>query len=169
MVIRFQMIPEDHPLQLSFVIPSEVMNASEGSKPSPYTFDAPIRCDVKLRKMDEDVWVQAQIRGTLCPDCDRCTKNYNYMIEKDTQFTCQSLRATNAIDDEDGDLYFFYGPELDLTPIIREIVLLDLPMQFICNESCQGLCGHCGTALDLEGGCQGCGQHAIFPQKIVHL
>jgi uncharacterized protein len=35
--------------------------------------------------------------------------------------------------------------EIDLTPDIREDILISLPQNFICDESCKGLCPVCGA------------------------
>lgn len=168
MLIRIQMVPEDHPLSISFVIPPAVMNAAEDGSRSPQLFDQPVKCDVKLRKIETDIFVQAKIMGGMTPDCDRCLGSFTHNIGREAQFTCQPITQAHMLDEE-GDLYYFQGSELDLTPIIREIVLLNLPMKYICSESCQGLCGHCGASLDQEGACSTCQKVDIFPQKILQV
>jgi uncharacterized protein len=38
----------------------------------------------------------------------------------------------------------------DFTPELREEILLSHPVKFLCNENCKGLCGHCGTNLNVS-------------------
>ena len=52
--------------------------------------------------------------------------------------------------DEDMDVYYYEGDEIDLDPFIYEEVLLDMPSRPICSEDCQGLCGVCGKNKNLE-------------------
>jgi uncharacterized protein len=42
----------------------------------------------------------------------------------------------------------FNGKTIDLDPLVREQVLLALPMHAQCSEDCQGLCGRCGQNLN---------------------
>ncbi|MCK4236882.1 MAG: DUF177 domain-containing protein, partial [Candidatus Krumholzibacteria bacterium] len=42
----------------------------------------------------------------------------------------------------------------DIFPRVREAVILELPMKFLCSENCKGLCSRCGANLN-EGDC-GC-------------
>ena len=44
------------------------------------------------------------------------------------------------------------GKPLDLTDDVREDILLSLPLKFLCQEDCRGLCPHCGQNLN-EGTC----------------
>jgi uncharacterized protein len=50
------------------------------------------------------------------------------------------------------DTYPLRGEQLDLEPLARDAVLLELPQAPLCAEACQGLCPTCGANLN-EGGC----------------
>lgn len=52
--------------------------------------------------------------------------------------------------------------EIDLTEIVREQILLDLPEQVFCKEDCRGLCAECGANLN-EKDCD-CGEKDIDPR-----
>jgi uncharacterized protein len=39
---------------------------------------------------------------------------------------------------------------LDLEPLLREYLLLDLPTRTLCTPACRGLCPICGTDLNLS-------------------
>ena len=56
--------------------------------------------------------------------------------------------------DADEDAYLLAGDELDLEPLARDAVLLDLPLAPLCSEECLGLCPQCGANWN-EGSC-GC-------------
>ena len=42
---------------------------------------------------------------------------------------------------------------LDLSPLVREYLLLDLPLQPVCRPECLGLCPECGNNRN-ESTCQ---------------
>jgi uncharacterized protein len=44
----------------------------------------------------------------------------------------------------------FDGKTIDLDPIVREQVLLALPMSVLCRAECRGLCPVCGQDLNVE-------------------
>ena len=47
------------------------------------------------------------------------------------------------------------GKVIDLEPIIREHLLLALPMSAVCREDCSGLCTNCGQNLnEKQCGCE---------------
>jgi uncharacterized protein len=48
---------------------------------------------------------------------------------------------------------------LDVDGLAREALILALPTQVVCSDTCNGLCSHCGT--DLNKGTCGCSDEAI--------
>jgi uncharacterized protein len=54
----------------------------------------------------------------------------------------------------DEELYPIVDDDLDLGPLVRDAVVLELPMAPLCRPDCAGLCPRCGANLN-EGDC-GC-------------
>jgi uncharacterized protein len=52
--------------------------------------------------------------------------------------------AHRAVETEEQEIHLIKGSVLDLTPYIREAVLLQVPYIPVCREDCQGLCPKCG-------------------------
>ena len=52
--------------------------------------------------------------------------------------------------DRDEEAYPLTGDELDLEPLARDAVLLELPLAPLCAEDCQGLCPTCGANRNTE-------------------
>ena len=50
----------------------------------------------------------------------------------------------------EADIGYYQGEGLLLEDVLREQVLLALPLRAICREDCKGLCPHCGKNLNLE-------------------
>jgi|SRR5450755_3985182 uncharacterized protein len=63
------------------------------------------------------------------------------------------------------DLDTYQGKTIDLDPILREQVLLALPMHAVCRDDCRGLCGMCGQNLN-EAAC-GCENRRVDPRLAV--
>lgn len=53
---------------------------------------------------------------------------------------------------EDEEAYLIENDFVDLAPMVRDAILLDLPLAPLCREDCQGLCPVCGIDRN-EGSC----------------
>jgi uncharacterized protein len=69
-------------------------------------------------------------------------------------------------DDEDSATRTDAHHILDLTEVVRQGLLLALPMSAVCSPDCQGLCPNCGANLN-EGPC-GC-QHEVEDPRLAVL
>ena len=54
----------------------------------------------------------------------------------------------------DEELYPITDDDIDLGPLVRDAIVLELPMAPLCREDCAGLCPQCGANRN-EGDC-GC-------------
>ncbi len=52
--------------------------------------------------------------------------------------------------DPQADVYPLSDDLLDLEPLARDAVLLELPLAPLCSEDCKGLCPQCGANRNLE-------------------
>lgn len=50
----------------------------------------------------------------------------------------------------EAEVSYYQGEGLVLEDVLREQVLLALPLKAICRDDCKGLCPHCGKNLNLE-------------------
>ena len=53
----------------------------------------------------------------------------------------------------EAEIGYYQGEGLLLEDLLREQVLLAVPLKVICREDCKGLCPHCGKNLNEEGAC----------------
>ena len=49
-----------------------------------------------------------------------------------------------SVDESEADLGFYQGEGIELDDVLREYILLALPMQKLCKEDCKGICPVCG-------------------------
>src|SRR3984893_1701693 len=64
--------------------------------------------------------------------------------------------------EDDAEMGFFEGEGLFFADLLREQVLLALPMKVICRSDCRGLCPNCGANLNHEE-CR-CETHSTDPR-----
>jgi uncharacterized protein len=74
----------------------------------------------------------------------------------------EGAREAGSFRLDDANQESFDGKTIDLDPILREQVLLALPMHALCREDCKGLCGMCGQNLN-EATC-GCEPKGMDPR-----
>lgn len=100
--------------------------------------------------------------------CDRCLRPLTLPLDIEFSEFFTPLRPEEDRGEEtelkpdDLHLSVYEGDEIDVDDLVREQVLLALPVQFVCREDCKGLCQKCGADLN-EGECQ-CPQGEIDPR-----
>ncbi len=100
-------------------------------------------------KSGEDVVVRGEIRAHLVTECARCLGDARVSVftPMAVLFTRGKGRVESAhvatMDDEEltdePDTEVFSGDIIALDTLVREHVLLEVPMQSLCSESCKGL------------------------------
>ena len=50
---------------------------------------------------------------------------------------------------EDLDVSIYEGDKIDLSELVREQIILNLPEKIFCSEDCKGLCAKCGANRNL--------------------
>ena len=60
-----------------------------------------------------------------------------------------------AISEAETEVGFYEGDGLELADVVREQILIELPMRCVCREDCKGICPSCGANRNLEAcGCR---------------
>jgi uncharacterized protein len=118
------------------------------------------------RKGDE-VRLRGKITATAEVDCDRCLKSVAVPIETDFDvkyIPAADYRASDAaeLQEEDLNVSFFEGETIDVDELVREQVLLALPVRALCTEDCKGLCPTCGADRNTDS-CN-CNSREIDPR-----
>jgi uncharacterized protein len=107
------------------------------------------------------------IQGEVALYCTRCAKPLTRHLEitfEDVFVDAAAETAEKEIEVAGPalDEQLVTGSSIDLTEIIREQILLDLPEQVLCKEDCKGLCPECGADRNLLD-CE-CGKKDIDPR-----
>lgn len=81
--------------------------------------------------------------------CDRCLESAAFPIDKafDLVYMPSDEAAGGSekeVDQAAIEVGYYEGGGLRLNDVLREVVLLALPMQFVCSEACKGICPACG-------------------------
>ncbi|POX63837.1 hypothetical protein C3492_08855 [Streptomyces sp. Ru62] len=117
---------------------------------------APMELELRLESVMEGVLVTGTARATAEGECVRCLEPVELELEADFQemFSYHDADDRGRViaepgDDaeDDEDRLFVEDGLIDLEPVLRDAVVLALPMQPVCQEDCPGLCSECGARL----------------------
>jgi len=105
--------------------------------------------EARYRFDGEGVAVEGSFSAVTEARCSRCLKKFGYPV--DFEF-CEYYAKQPEPDD---GFYQYTSEIIDLTRMLQDNVILNLPIRFLCAEGCKGLCASCGA--DLNAGACGCG------------
>lgn len=111
--------------------------------------------DVLISKVDNNELVlNLDIDYEYTKPCDRCLKevtNYD-SIEYSGNLVNNIPSEDDERFDENADYILMEDGKIAICKLVRELVLLSIPMKNLCDENCKGLCPKCGQDLN-EGQC----------------
>jgi uncharacterized protein len=102
-----------------------------------------------LEHSDGELRIQGRYTVELSSQCDRCLGGARFPLDAgfDLFYKPASVIARDEeveIDEGEAEIGFYQGNGIELEDILREQVLLALPMQRVCNDDCKGICPACG-------------------------
>ncbi len=90
--------------------------------------------------------IKGVIHATANNQCHRCLENF--ITKMDIPFS-EDYQENNDVEiDEEADLAYYNGDEIDIADVVRESIILAEPLKVLCSKSCKGLCPHCGINLN---------------------
>jgi uncharacterized protein len=113
-----------------------------------------------LANTDGEVRIQGRYQVQMTSQCDRCLGRARFDLDAgyDLFYRPMSFIAREeevAIDEGEAEIGFYEGGGLELEDLLREQVLLALPMQRVCSDVCKGICPVCGVNRnETECGCK---------------
>ncbi|HEY8208788.1 MAG TPA: DUF177 domain-containing protein [Myxococcaceae bacterium] len=150
--------------------------------------DRPAGLKASFRRVSGSVLLVGDLAAHLSAPCKRCLRDVavdlpihftlNLVPEPSVTLEDAGLEGEAAEDPRnqkrdsggsfamgDADREYFDGRTIDLDPIVREQVLLALPVSVVCRDECKGLCPVCGQDLN-EAECS-CERKVVDPRLAV--
>ena len=98
--------------------------------------------------------IQGRVHGGMEGTCVRCLEPALTQIDGniDLFYSPMSVIAEKediSIRSADTEIGFYEDPGVELSDVLREQILLWLPMRSLCGEQCNGICSQCGKNLNL--------------------
>ena len=109
---------------------------------------ADVQLRLRLESVMEGVLVSGEIEAPLVGSCARCLEPIEDSLTLDVQELYAYEGSTTEETSEEDEVRLVEGDFLDLEPLVRDTVVLSLPLSPVCDEDCSGLCVDCGQRID---------------------
>lgn len=105
---------------------------------------SPVQLDLRLESVTEGVYVSGTASAELVGECSRCLDELTDSIEVDVaELFAYPDSATDRTTESD-ELPRLVDDRIDVEPVVRDAIVLALPLAPLCTEDCPGLCVECG-------------------------
>ncbi|MGQ4536738.1 YceD family protein [Dermabacteraceae bacterium P13264] len=144
-------------VELEFPAPaglsSDVMGLPKGEN---------ITLEVSLESVSEGIYATGHVSGTAVGECSRCLDPVSkpVRVRFDELYTYPAKKPS-----ADEDVVLLEDDEVNLEPLVRDVVALAMPYQPLCSTDCAGLCGQCGIRMDENPG----HEHEVIDDRFAAL
>jgi uncharacterized protein len=115
-----------------------------------------VKVTARVEKAGRKILVSGNVKTYLELECSRCLEHFTFPIDEKFQIVFEPYAPSDITDVEielqkqDLDIETYKDDMIELDTIIREQILLALPMIPVCSDACKGLCPHCGENLNFQ-------------------
>jgi len=107
------------------------------------------------REVIKDIRLRGRLSAGLEMQCARCLEPVRQDVSRQFELLYRPLgtdagRDELSITDAEAEIGYYQGEGILLEDVLREQVLLALPLKVVCRENCKGLCPQCGMNLNQE-------------------
>jgi uncharacterized protein len=127
----------------------------------------PLEVNVTAELLEGQIRISGEIETKVELACARCLEAVVEDVHRSFDLFYSPLPKGEKpeeaqLKEDDAEIGFYQGDGLFLADVLREQVLLALPMKVICRSDCRGLCPNCGANLNHEE-CR-CETHVTDPR-----
>ena len=120
---------EKHELNLAGELPAAELDLDP--RDEMLRAERPLHYDLEVELLEDSLLVQGSLQMTLDCQCVRCLKNFKFELELDPWTQYLPLEGEDAVS--------IKNDCVDLTPLMREDMLLGFPQHPVCKPDCGGL------------------------------
>ncbi len=112
--------------------------------------DNKLICNLTSKTVKNGFEISGHIINTVLYDCDRCLESFcnKNIIKTDLLLSNDS----GKLDNQNYETIYFsdHKDSVDLTKILLEILIIEIPFKKLCTNPCKGLCPVCGINLNYK-------------------
>src|SRR5467141_1280431 len=148
---------EAHPVDFTEELQPDVLDLGEGIRQR-----TPLKANGRAELVEEhhgkhkiikDIRLRGRIAANFELSCARCLEPVGQDVNREFELLYRPLgvdagRDEISVTDAEAEIGYYQGEGLLLEDVLREQVLLALPLKVVCRENCRGLCPQCGKNLN---------------------
>ncbi len=103
-----------------------------------------------------EIRIRGRVQVEMESICDRCLEPIHYPVDSTFDLNYrpviiegEDLPREAAINAGETEISFYEGNGIELAEVLREYILLSLPMRRVCRDDCKGICQDCGQNRNL--------------------
>lgn len=159
MKVRIHDIPQEG-LELAFDLDKSSLNTraslsnrKHGKVEESIEFIDEASVNLKLEIQGTTVLMTGVAGGKYLAVCSRCAEESTFKLPVKVNLIVKpkSGRDIAGAEDEDVNVSFYSGTELDCSQLVEDLLILALPYCNLCSDTCRGICANCGGNLNTEG------------------
>jgi len=104
---------------------------------------------IRVTRTAQGLLLQARLQAYTLAECVRCLTEFDQLLQ--VEFT--ELYAFNRDSITESGLLLPETGKINLAPLLRDEMLISIPIKPLCRPDCRGLCPICGENLNL-GTCE---------------
>jgi uncharacterized protein len=117
------------------------------------SFEQPVEVELSVSKSGDQLICRGKVKTSVRLECSRCLLVYDEPIISNLDFVIDFGESPIAVDHgkSEEDNYFLADPSsgyFQIDNLVRETIILALPLKPLCSEECKGLCPICGADLN---------------------
>ena len=150
---------ELHPLEFTEEFTSDVIDLGSEARQK-----GPLKASGRAEVVEEhhgkhqvikDIRLRGKLAASLELQCARCLEPVPQDIRREFELLYRPLgvdagRDELSVTDAEAEIGYYQGEGLLLEDVLREQVLLALPLKVTCRDDCRGFCPQCGKNLNQE-------------------
>lgn len=133
----------------------------------------PFSIHMELTSIGDDIEVFGNFSAEISFSCDRCLCDSSFKLKENFHYILMPKKHSEeeiTEEEEETELSYFEGDEIDLTELAIEQLMLSIPYKLLCNVNCKGICAKCGANLNEEVcKCTSVSSDNIFSKKLKKL
>ena len=125
-----------------------------------------VTAELELSRVGDTVSVRGALFGDVQLACTRCLGEAHVAIQVPLKITvgAEAIGGEDSLEDE-VEYFTHDGIRIELENVLREALILAVPMTALCKEDCKGLCVSCGADRNLTD----CGHSQALPDPRLAL
>ncbi len=109
---------------------------------------APLVLELRIESVTEGVLLTGAVTADVRGECGRCLDEFSAPFSAEiVELFAYPASLTDETTDAD-EVQRLEDDLIDLEPVVRDVVVLALPITPLCRPDCSGLCPDCGQRLD---------------------